>query len=81
MLCGSAFKNKGVQALLDAVIDYMPAPTEVKAIEGVKDDGTTITCPADDDAPFACAGIQDRYRPVCRHADIFPCLFRFIEFR
>jgi len=53
VLCGSAFKNKGVQALLDAVIDYMPAPTEVKAIEGVKDDGTATTCPADDDVPFA----------------------------
>ena len=53
VLCGSAFKNKGVQAVLDAVIDYMPAPTEVKEIEGVKEDGTEVTCPADDDAPFA----------------------------
>lgn len=53
VLCGSAFKNKGVQAVLDAVIDYMPAPTEVKAIEGVNDDGTPTTCEADDDAPFA----------------------------
>ena len=53
VLCGSAFKNKGVQAVLDAVIDYMPAPTEVKAIEGVDDDGTPIECKADDDASFA----------------------------
>ena len=53
VLCGSAFKNKGVQAVLDAVIDYMPAPTEVKEIEGTKDDGTETTCPANDDAPFA----------------------------
>ena len=53
VLCGSAFKNKGVQAVLDAVVDYMPAPTEVKAIEGIKDDGTPITCEADDNAPFA----------------------------
>ena len=42
--CGSAFKNKGVQAVLDAVVDYMPAPTEVKAIEGTLDDGTVVTC-------------------------------------
>ncbi len=53
VLCGSAFKNKGVQAVLDAVIDYMPAPTEVKAIEGVLEDGTPTTCEAKDDAPFA----------------------------
>ena len=53
VLCGSAFKNKGVQAMLDAVIDYMPAPTEVKAIEGMKEDGELETCEADDNAPFS----------------------------
>ncbi len=53
VLCGSAFKNKGVQAVLDAVVDYMPAPTEVKAMEGVNEDGTPAECEADDDAPFA----------------------------
>ena len=53
VLCGSAFKNKGVQAVLDAVVDYMPAPTEVKAIEGAKEDGTLTTCEADDEASFA----------------------------
>ena len=53
VLCGSAFKNKGVQAVLDAVIDYMPAPTEVKAIDGVDEKGAPIDCKADDDAPFA----------------------------
>ena len=53
VFCGSAFKNKGVQAMLDAVIDYMPAPTEVKAIEGMKEDGKFATCKADDNASFA----------------------------
>lgn len=57
-LCGSAFKNKGVQAVLDAVIDYMPAPTEVKAIEGVLEDGTTTKCEADDKAPFAALAFK-----------------------
>jgi elongation factor G len=58
-LCGSAFKNKGVQAMLDAVIDYLPAPTEVKPIEGVlEDEETTATRPADDDAPFAALAFK-----------------------
>ena len=57
-LCGSAFKNKGVQAVLDAVIDYMPAPTEVKAIEGVLEDGTATTCVADDGQPFAALAFK-----------------------
>ena len=57
-LCGSAFKNKGVQAVLDAVIDYMPSPTEVKAIEGVLEDGTPTTCIADDDEPFAALAFK-----------------------
>ncbi len=57
-LCGSAFKNKGVQAVLDAVIDYMPAPTEVKAIEGMLEDGTTTLCEADDKAPFAALAFK-----------------------
>jgi len=56
--CGSAFKNKGVQAVLDAVIQYLPAPTEVKAIEGVKEDGTVGTCQADDSAPFAALAFK-----------------------
>jgi elongation factor G len=58
-MCGSAFKNKGVQAMLDGVIEYMPAPTEVKPIEGVlEDDETTATRGADDDAPFAALAFK-----------------------
>ncbi len=48
MFCGSAFKNKGVQQLLDAVVDYMPAPIDVKPIEGTMEDGSIVTRPADD---------------------------------
>ena len=52
--CGSAFKNKGIQALLDNVLEFLPAPDEVRAITGVvDDDGTEETRAADDDAPFA----------------------------
>ena len=58
-LCGTAFKNKGVQAMLDAVIDYLPNPTEVKAIDGVLEDGETReTRPSDDDAPFAALAFK-----------------------
>jgi elongation factor G len=56
---GSAFKNKGVQAVLDAVIEYMPAPTDVKAIEGVLDDDETVESrEADDKAPFAALAFK-----------------------
>ena len=58
-LCGSAFKNKGVQAMLDAVIDYLPAPPEVKAIEGVLEDGETPAARhSDDDEPFAALAFK-----------------------
>ena len=57
--CGTAFKNKGVQAMLDAVIDFMPNPTEVPAISGVlEDDETEEERPASDDAPFAALGFK-----------------------
>jgi elongation factor G len=57
---GSAFKNKGVQAMLDAVIDYLPSPVEVKAIEGTLDDAaeTVASREADDNAPFAALAFK-----------------------
>ncbi|MBE8718653.1 elongation factor G [Cellvibrio polysaccharolyticus] len=59
VLGGSAFKNKGVQAMLDAVIDYLPAPTEVKAIEGVLEDGETVaTREASDSEPFSALAFK-----------------------
>ena len=58
VLGGSAFKNKGVQAMLDAVIEYLPSPTEVKAIEGELDDGEKSVRSADDQAPFAALAFK-----------------------
>ncbi|QEQ98055.1 elongation factor G [Neptunomonas concharum] len=60
MLAGSAFKNKGVQAMLDAVVEYLPSPEEVKAIEGTLDDKdeTVATREADDNAPFAALAFK-----------------------
>jgi len=59
VLGGSAFKNKGVQAVLDAVVEYLPSPTEVKAIEGTLPDSETIvTRQSDDDEPFAALAFK-----------------------
>jgi len=59
VLGGSAFKNKGVQAVLDAVIDYLPSPTEVKAIEGTLEDGeTSVERHSDDEEPFAALAFK-----------------------
>ncbi|MDC0973887.1 elongation factor G [Luminiphilus sp.] len=59
VLGGSAFKNKGVQAVLDAVVDYLPSPTEVKAIEGTEIDGeTVITRESDDEEPFSALAFK-----------------------
>jgi len=53
MLCGSAFKNKGVQAMLDAVIDYMPAPTDIPPVTGELENGNEGSRSASDDEPFS----------------------------
>ena len=53
MMCGSAFKNKGVQAMLDAVIDYMPAPVDIPAIRGENEDGSEGERHASDEEPFS----------------------------
>jgi len=56
--CGSAFKNKGVQAMLDAVVEYMPSPLDVPAITGHMEDETEETRPPEDDAPFAALAFK-----------------------
>ena len=59
VLCGSAFKNKGVQAMLDAVIHFMPSPQDVPAIKGVDEDGVTeVERHADDNEPFAALAFK-----------------------
>lgn len=71
---GSAFKNKGVQAVLDAVIQYMPSPAEVKAIEGTLDDGETIESrAADDNAPFSALAFKIATDPFVGTLTFFRC--------
>ena len=58
MLCGSAFKNKGVQAVLDAVLDYLPSPKDIPPVKGTLPDETEAERPADDDAPFSALAFK-----------------------
>jgi len=58
VLCGTAFKNKGVQALLDAIVQYMPNPTEVKAIRGILDNEVEGIRKSDDNEPFAALAFK-----------------------
>src|SRR5699024_12717121 len=59
VFCGSAFKNKGFQLVLDGVLDYLPAPTDIPPIEGiVPDSEETTTRPADDNEPFSALAFK-----------------------
>jgi elongation factor G len=66
MLCGSAFKNKGVQLLLDAVLDYLPSPLEVPAIVGMLEDGTEALRHADDNEPLSALAFKIMADPYGR---------------
>ena len=58
MLCGSAFKNKGVQAMLDSVIEFMPSPIDIDETPGEDESGNEMTCKPSDEAPFAALGFK-----------------------
>lgn len=66
LLCGSAFKNKGVQLLLDAVVDYMPAPIDVPPIHGLSPDGSEVARHCSDDEPFAALAFKIMSDPYGR---------------
>ena len=70
-MCGSAFKNKGVQALLDAIIDYMPSPVDVPAILGHKDDDSEDERHADDEEPFAALAFKIATDPFVGNLTFF----------
>jgi elongation factor G len=80
VLCGSAFKNKGVQPLLDAVVDFLPAPTEVPPIVGTAIDGSTsLERPASDDAPFSALIFKIMTDPYVGQLAFFRVYSGFLE--
>jgi len=73
VLCGTAFKNKGVQALLDAVVEYMPSPADVPAIRGELEDGTPAERHPDDEEPFAALAFKIATDPFVGTLTFFRC--------
>ena len=71
VLCGSAFKNKGVQAVLDAVVDYLPSPQDRPPINGILDDDTEGERPSSDDAPFAALAFKIATDPFVGNLTFF----------
>jgi len=67
VLCGSAFKNKGIQPVLDAVLDYLPSPLDIPAIEGLDAQGQVVERPAADDAPLAALAFKILTDPFIGH--------------
>jgi len=70
-MCGSAFKNKGVQAMLDAVVDFMPSPIDVPAIRGINDDDSEGERHADDKEPFAALAFKIATDPFVGNLTFF----------
>ena len=71
VLCGSAFKNKGVQAVLDAVIEFLPSPTERPAIKGMLEDESEAECAASDESPFAALAFKIATDPFVGNLTFF----------
>jgi len=70
-ICGTAFKNKGVQAMLDAIVEYMPSPIDVPAITGINDDEENDTRESSDDAPFASLAFKIATDPFVGNLTFF----------
>ena len=76
VLCGSAFKNKGVQALLDAVVAYLPSPLDVPPVQGLDAKGNVVERPPSDDGAVGGPGLQAFERSLHRASDLSADLFR-----
>ena len=82
VMCGTAFKNKGVQTLLDAVVDYLPSPLDVPAVEGIdpSDHSVVLVREAKDDAPFSALAFKLINDPFGK-LELYPPLLGFVEDR
>src|SRR4030042_3379191 len=67
VLCGSAFKNKGVQPLLDAVVDFLPSPADILPVKGINPKGEVVERPATDEAPLAALAFKLLSDPYVGH--------------
>ena len=77
VICGSAFKNKGVQPLLDAVVDYLPSPLDIPPVEGLNpDNGRRREAPRRRQGAVFGSRLQDHERSLRRHAELLPRLLR-----
>ncbi len=74
VLCGSAFKNKGVQQLLDAVVDYLPAPIDIPPVKGKLPNGQEASRPTSEDAPFSALAFKIMTDPFVGQLTFFPGL-------
>ena len=81
MLCGTAFKNKGVQAMLDAVIDYLPSPVDIPPVKGENEKGEPDSRRPVDDEPFAALAFKIMTDPFVGPAVVHPRLFGRAQFR
>ena len=79
--CGTAYRNKGVQKLLDAIIEFMPSPLDVPAIHGIDLDGNEIVRHSSDEEPFSALAFKIMADPFVGKACILPCILRNTELR
>ncbi len=81
MLCGTAFKNKGVQRMLDAVIDFLPSPVDIPPVSGTDEDEEPIVRHANDEEKLFCFGIQANDGSIRGPVDFRACVLWCIEHR
>ena len=79
--CGTAYRNKGVQKLLDAILEFMPSPLDVPAIQGVDMDGNEVVRHSSDEEPFSALAFKIMTDPFVGKACLLPCIFRNNELR